>query len=122
MTDNKIDSALARELDRLAAGGLSDRPVPVIIEHIEPATATGEGDPSVRMSDLEERVRELQSGILERLRDLGVSEAPRQLTLANAVVTELTRNQVEEISAHPNVRRIHLSRQEKVTTRRTDHP
>jgi hypothetical protein len=116
MPNDKIDPALAQELDRLAANGLADRPVPVIIDLVEPASVTGEGDPGTQMSELEQRVRELQSGILEQLRDLGVRGTPRQLTLANAVAAELTPSQVEEISAHPDVKRIHLARMEKVTT------
>lgn len=116
MPDDKIDPALAHELDRLAANGLADQPVPVIIEHVEPAAVTGEGDPGTQISELEQRVRELQSGIREQLRDLGVGGTPRQLTLANAVAAELTRNQVEQISARPDVKRIHLARMEKVTT------
>jgi hypothetical protein len=116
MPDDKIDPALVQELDRLAANGLVDRPVPVIIEHVEPASVTGEGDPGTQISGLEQRVRELQTGILEQLRDLGVGGTPRQLTLANAVAAELTRNQVDEISAHPDVKRIILARMEKVTT------
>jgi hypothetical protein len=116
MPDGKIDPALEQELDRLAANSLADRPVPVIIEHVEPASVTGEGDPSTQMSELERRVRGQQSGILEQLRDLGVGGTPRQLTLANAVAAELTPSQVEEISTHPDVKRIHLARMEKVTT------
>jgi hypothetical protein len=116
MPDDKIDPALAQELDRLAARGQADQHLPVIIEHVEPASVTGEGDPGTQISELEQRVRERQSGILQQLRDLGVGGTPRQLTLANAVVAELTRSQVEEISAHPDVKRIRLSRMEKVTT------
>jgi hypothetical protein len=116
MTDGKIDPALAEELDRLAANSLADRPVPVIIEHVESASVTGEGDPSTQMSELERRVSEHQSGILGQLRDLGVGGTPRQLTLANAVTAELTHSQVEEISTRPDVKRIHLARMQKVTT------
>jgi Peptidase inhibitor I9 len=116
MPDDKIDPALAQELDRLAANGLADRPVPVIVEHVEPASVAGEGDPGTQISELEQRVHALQSGILEQLRDLGVRDTPRQLTLANAFAAELTRSQIEEISAHPDVKRIQLSRMEKVTT------
>jgi hypothetical protein len=113
--DKKIDPALAKELDRLAANGLADQPVPVIIEHVEPASVTGQGDPDTQISELQQQVRERQSGLLEQLRDLGVSGTPRQLSLANAIVAELTRSQIEEISAHPDVKRIHSSRMEKVT-------
>jgi hypothetical protein len=116
MPTDKIDPALAQELDRLAANGLADRLVPVIIEHVEPASVTGEGDPGTQISELEQRVRELQSGILEQLRNLGIRDTPRQLTLANAVAAELTHNQVEQISAHPDVKRIHLARMEKIIT------
>jgi hypothetical protein len=116
MPDDKIDPALAQEFDRLAASGLADQQLPVIIEHVEPASVTGEGDPGTQISDLEQHVHELQGGILQQLRNLGVRGTPRQLTLANAVVAELTRSQIEEISAHPDVKRIHLSRMEKVTT------
>jgi hypothetical protein len=116
MPNDKIDPALAQELARLEANGLSDRPVPVIIEHVESASPTGEGDPGTQLSELEQRVRERQRGILEQLRDLGASGTPRQLTLANAVAAELTRSQVEEISTRPDVKRIHLARMEKVTT------
>jgi len=116
MPDGKIDPALEQELDRLAANSLADRPVPVIIEHVEPASVTGEGDPGTQISELEQRVRQLQSGILEELRNLGAGGRPRQLTLANAVAAELTPRQVEEISAHPDVKSIHLARKEKVTT------
>ena len=116
MPNDKIDPPLAQELDRLAANDLADRPVPVIIEHVEPASVTGEGDPGTQISELEQRVRELQSGILEELRNLGAGGRPRQLTLANAVAAELTPSQIEEISAHPDVKSIHLARKEKVTT------
>lgn len=116
MPDDKIDPALAQELDRLAANGQADQRVPVIIEHVESASVTGEGDPDTQISELQQQVRERQSGILEQLRDLGVSGTPRQLSLANAIVAELTRSQIEAISAHPDVKRIHSSRMEKVTT------
>jgi hypothetical protein len=116
VVDAKIDPALAQELDRLAMNGLADQPVPVIIEHVEPASVTGEGEPADQISELEQRVGELQSGILQQLRNLGVAGSARQLTLANAVAAELTRGQVEGLSAHPDVKRIHLSRMEKVTT------
>ena len=116
MPNDKIDPALAQELARLEANGLTDRPVPVIIEHVESASATGEGDSSTQLAELEQRVRELQSGILEQLRDLGVRDTPRQLTLANAFAAEFTRSQIEEISAHPDVKRIHLARMEKIIT------
>jgi len=88
----------------------------VIIEHVEPASATGEGDPGTQISELEQRVRVLQSGILKQLRDLGVGGHLQQLTLANAVVAEFTRDQVAAISAHPDVKRMRLARMEKVTT------
>ena len=116
MPDDKIDPSLAQELDRLAAKGQTDQRVPVIIEHVGPASVTGEGDPGTQLSELEQRVRELQSGILKQLRDLRVGGHPRQLTLANAVVAELTPAQVEAISAHSDVKRIRLARMEKVTT------
>ena len=115
MPNHKIDPALAQELARLEANGLTDRPVPVIIEHVEAASPTGEGDPGTQLSELEQRVRELQSGILEQLRDLGVSDTTRQLSLANAVAADLTPTQIERISARPDVKRIHSARMEKVT-------
>jgi len=115
MPEDKIDPALAQELDRLAQNGPADRPVPVIIEHVESASVSGEGDPGTQISEFERRVRELQSGILEQLRELGVGGTPRQLSLANAVAAELTPSQVEEMAAHPDVKRIHLARMENVT-------
>src|SRR5215210_9502063 len=107
MPNDKLDPALAQELARLEANGLTDRPVPVIIEHVESASATGEGEPGTQLAELEQRVRELQRGILEQLRDLGVSGTTRQLSLANAVSAELTPPQIERISARPDVKRIH---------------
>ena len=115
MPDDKIDPALAQELARLEANGLSDRPVRVIIEHVESASPTGEGDSGTQLSELEQRVRELQRGMLDQLRDLGVGDTTRQLTLANGVAADLTPSQIEEISARPDVKRIHLARMEKVT-------
>jgi hypothetical protein len=115
MPNDKIDPALAQELARLEANGLTDRPVPVIIEHVQPVSASGEGDPGTQLSELEQRVSELQSGIVDQLRDLGAGGTTRQLSLANALSAELTPSQVEKISAHPDVKRIHLARMEKVT-------
>ena len=115
MPNHKIDPALAQELARLEANGLSDRPVPVIIEHVESASPTGEGDSGTQISELEQRVRELQRGMLDQLRDLGVGDTTRQLTLANGVAADLTPSQIEKISARPDVKRIHLARMEKVT-------
>jgi hypothetical protein len=116
MPDDKIDPALAHELDRLTVNSPADRPLPVIIEHVEPASVTDEGDPGTQMSELEQRVRELQSGIREKLRDLGVGGTPRQLSLANAIATELTPSQAEEIATRSDVKRIHLARMENVIT------
>jgi hypothetical protein len=115
MPNHKIDPALAQELARLEANGLTDRPVPVIIEHVESALPTGEGDSGTQLSELEQRVRELQRGIVDQLRDLGVSGTLRQLSLTNGVAAELTPGQIEVVSARPDVKRIHLARMEKVT-------
>lgn len=113
MRQEKVDTDVLRELDLLAEGG-GDPRVPVVIEHVEPAHAEGEGGPRVEYARLEERVRQLQIGIVEQLDALGVPAHP--MTLANAIAAELTRSQISDIANRPDVRRIHLARPEQVTT------
>ena len=116
MTNGRVDPSVIQELDRLEARGRPDPRALVIIELVEPARVSGEGSPRRQLARLEEQVHELQQRLLERLHDLGVTDPPRQMVLANGIAAELTRGQVMAISTHPDVRRIHLAREERVTT------
>jgi hypothetical protein len=60
MTNGRVDPAVIQELDRLEALGHPDPPVPVIIEHVEPARVSGEGSPRAQLARLEEQMHALQ--------------------------------------------------------------
>jgi hypothetical protein len=109
----KLDPRLAEELDRIAREGRPDQPIPVIVEHVRAATASGER--GAGRAALEREVMELQRPIVERLRELGAAATVRQHVLANAVSARLTPVQIAAIAEHPDVRLIRLVRDDQVT-------
>jgi hypothetical protein len=114
VTLDKVDADVLREFDRVAEHARDAR-VPVIIEAVQPAQVDSAGEPRNELAKLEQRVRESQRGIIERLEQLG-AVGMHPMTLANAVSVELTRSQLSDIASHPDVRRIHLARPAQVTT------
>jgi hypothetical protein len=113
MATEKIDADVLRTLDRLAEDA-GDPRVLVIVAQQAPAATPGEKE-RIDFDILDERGMDLQRGILDQLGRMGVREV-RRLRLANAVVAELTREQILELAKRPDVRRIHLARPEQVTT------
>ncbi|BCJ48168.1 hypothetical protein GCM10010168_25280 [Actinoplanes ianthinogenes] len=90
MSADKVDPAILR-LE-------GDRGVPVVIE-LHPVPV--------------EQVSASQAGVLEHLDRSGVSGA-RGLTLANAVLATLSRDQVLDVAARPDVRKILLNEPQQV--------
>ncbi|WIM92727.1 hypothetical protein ACTOB_004681 [Actinoplanes oblitus] len=99
MSADKVDPAILRQD--------GDRGVPVVIElHAVPAGEAGLGG-------LAERVNDAQAGVFAHLNELGVAGA-RGLTLTNAVLATLTRDQVLAVAARPDVRKILLDEPRQV--------
>ncbi|GAA4606727.1 hypothetical protein BJY16_005973 [Actinoplanes octamycinicus] len=100
MSADKVDPAILRVE--------GDRGVPVVIElH---AVAAGEAG----LAGLAEQVHDAQAGVFEHLNRLGVTGA-RGLTLTNAVVVTLSRDQILEMAARSDVRKILLDEPRQVT-------
>ena len=116
MAEEKIEPALAEELERIDQAGSPTTRIPVIIEHVTVASSIG-GDRAGGVAALEREAHKLQQPIVERLRELGAGAAIRQHVLANAVSAELTPVQIAEMAKHPDVRLIRLEREDHVTTR-----
>jgi hypothetical protein len=84
-----------------------DRGVPVVIELA--AVRAGESG----LAGLAEQVHDAQAGVFAHLNRLGVTGA-RGLTLTNAVLATLTRDQALQVAGRPDVRKILLDEPRQV--------
>ena len=112
MPSATIEPNLAEEIRRVQAADGPHRRIPVLIELAESVQVS----PGGQIDELERRVREHQTGVVEHLAKLGVDSGVRQATLANAISVALTPAEIEEIAARDDVRTIRLDREEYVTT------
>jgi len=110
MSSEKIDSKLRAEVERLEQAGASEKRLSVIIE---PAGAGVESQ-GEDIDTLGERVKASQATLQKRLADLGITDA-KPMTLANALVAELTPAQIRRLASDAAVKRILWNVAEKVT-------
>lgn len=110
----RLEPRLERELALAESGGLAERPIPVLIEHVIPARPPGGLDRRAALEAMERRSREQQTDLVARLEELGARNIERA-GVANAVSAELTPVGVRLIAAHPDVRIVRLARLEDVT-------
>jgi DNA-binding MarR family transcriptional regulator len=115
MGSSKIEPALAEELRRMQAGDRATEAIPVVIEHIATLRAP-EGMGREGLSELSREAHRAQQGLVNRLRELSVSDPIERAALANALFVSLTPAQIEAIAEHPDVRLIRWNRSVKVTT------
>ncbi|MCY7340632.1 MAG: hypothetical protein LH603_01890 [Pseudonocardia sp.] len=111
MTDEPghIDPAITRALRAEAANGVATPRVRVIVELADKAAPGGAGDPAARFVELERVTRVLQQDLIDHLAHLGVQGTPQLLTLANAVVVNLTEDEVTSVAGRHGVRRLILA-------------
>lgn len=104
---DRIDPAITRALQAAAARGVDVPRVGVIVElAARTVVPDGTGDPAARLVELEQQTRAAQQGLIDHLDRIGVRGTPIRLTLANAVVVDLTADQVASVAARPDVRRL----------------
>jgi hypothetical protein len=112
----KLDPKLEAEIEQAEAVGATDRTIPVLIEHKEAPVPAGGITEDEQLRDLEQRVSELQQGIMSHLVELGAEDRAQQLALANVISAQLTPREVRELAKLKDVRAIRLNRQQNVTT------
>jgi hypothetical protein len=110
----KLEPRLERELEVVEAAGQSEHVIPVLIEHAAPAVVVRGQDRRAALEAVERRSRELQQGIVARLRALN-GQGIQQLGLANAISASLMPSQIRTIADHPDVKIVRLARPEQVT-------
>ncbi len=110
----KLEPRLERELEVVEAAGQSERMIPVLIEHATPATVGRGQNRRASLEAAERRSRELQQGIVARLRELN-GQGIQQLGLANAISVSLVPSQIRSIADHADVKIVRLARPEQVT-------
>jgi hypothetical protein len=113
----KVDGAVLRQLEAQTARGVAEPRVDVVVQLTKGAPIQETvGDSAAGLNALEQQVRASQQGLLDHLRQLGAPGPTRQLTLTNAVVVQLTENQVRAVAERPDVRRLVLAEAQRVTT------
>ena len=110
----KLEPRLERELEAVEAAGQSERVIPVLIEHAVPSTVVRGQNRRASLEVVERRNRELQQGIVARLRELN-GQGIQQLGLANAVSVSLMPSQIRTIADHDDVKIVRLAQPEQVT-------
>ena len=110
----KLEARLERELEVVEAAGQSERVIPVLIEHVAPATVVRGQDRRASLEAAARRTRQLQQGIVGRLRELN-GQGIQQLGLANAISVSLMPSQIRTIADHADVKIVRLARPEQVT-------
>jgi serine protease AprX len=114
-----IEHRKIRAADRGAeASEVEDAPITVTISAEETITAP-EGAEDAREAALEElgqRIQESQAPILKKLDQVGAPDKPIIHTLTNAITTELTPKQLEQITDLDEVKLIRQERLDPVTT------
>jgi hypothetical protein len=111
MRGDKLEPRLEQEISAARATGLGDRAIPVLIEHAEVIPAP-HADPRDWMADLAARVRHLQRGIVEQLREFGAPDI-QQSVVANLIGASLPPEQIEAVAAREDVKVIRLNGEER---------
>jgi hypothetical protein len=109
----KLDARLLTELRLRVAQGDGEHLLPVLIERFPEARPSGRSANRSPVELAHHREAEL-SGIVARLKRLG-ARSVQTFVLSSAVSAQLTPSQVQELALDPEVRRIRLSRPERVT-------
>jgi hypothetical protein len=100
MSTEKIDPRLLEEIEKLERSGASSRKLAVIVE---PAAAAAPGAQNI--DALERGVQDANAVLRQRLAQMGVTEV-QQLTLAQALVADLTPPQIRTLASDPLVKRL----------------
>jgi serine protease AprX len=114
-----IEHRKIRAADRGAeASEVEDAPITVTISAEETITAPeGAGDArEAALEELGQRIQESQAPILKKLDQVGAPDKPIIHTLTNAITTELTPKQLEQITDLDEVKLIRQERLDPVTT------
>jgi len=123
MAHEKIEPRLAAFIEQsktraasagLTAAAVDDIPVDVTISHYEDIRARADRDRDAEMAALDERTRQSQQPILEKLRELKAPHVEAH-TLTNAVTTRLTPRQIQAIAEIEQVRLVRLEALDNVT-------
>jgi hypothetical protein len=101
MSTQKIDLRLREEIERLEQSGASGQRLPVIVEPEDVGGEPVEGD----TDELEHHVHAANTLLLRRLAHMGITDA-QPMTLARAVVADLTPAQIRALAADSAVKRL----------------
>jgi serine protease AprX len=113
---NLIDERRTRAFERgLSAAEVDEERIEVTISHHDYLRAVEGEDRERAIGDLKSRISQSQQPILSALESVGARERATVFSLANAVTTQLTPSQLEEIAAVDEVQMIRLEAQEAVT-------
>jgi len=113
MVVEKIEPRLLDEIRSVETSGQLEYRIPVIIQLDRGQVARSDSSAEKGYEAVEEQVRSQQQLVRQHLADLGAGGV-RQITLANALETELTPAQIRAVSSDAQVKRIVLNREDRV--------
>jgi len=111
----KLEPRLKQMVAAAIASGGQERAIPVLIELANPLRTPKSGTRQQALRSMQRQSHRLQKGVVNRLVEIGAKHI-EQSAIANAVSAELTPTQIALIVDHAEVRSVHSSHPERVTT------